>query len=185
MKNIEFATKFPDITFQDKLRESLRLIRTWEGQSNYDVRCAATRFMNSLARLYLDYFQHHIEEAQNIGTEFAEDITWSMPLISELYITKNYFLFSSSDAWDGSWHNVCWVATTIEVFHLMFSHFAGRLDDEIFWEYMDDYRDNRFMIKNEQIPPKMPFSHSWWFREYDLKVKAELLDQKLDEESND
>lgn len=185
MKSIEFDAKFPDISFQDKLRESLRLIKTWEGQSDWDVFCAADLFMDSIARLYLDYFQHHLEEAQSIGAEFAEDIKWAMPWINELYITKNHTRFRTSDAWDGLWHEVCWVASTIEVFHLMFAHFAGRLDDTFFWEYIDRYRDERFMIEEEEIPPKMPFSHSWWFREYDLEGKAEFLGKKISEESND
>jgi len=168
-------SNLPDLSPNERLRMALFSIKTWEGLSESDVLGPIDFFMDTLGHLYLDYFQYHIEEAQSIGKDFNNEIKQCLPLINQYYILQNYRRFRSCEAWDGLWHEVCWSATVIEVFHEMFGFLGFKLNDWMLWEYVNDHPNAD--IEKDKTFLNMPFKHSWWYKKYDLKGEAELLDK--------
>lgn len=91
--------------------------------------------------------------------------------------SKVSFYLARSQAWDGLWDEVCWMASAITAFYEMFGYLGVQFYDENFWEYINLHPSA--YLNKEDIPKNMPFSHSWWYKDfYDFRDQAELIDKK-------
>lgn len=168
MEKIDYSPNLPDMTFQDKLRIQLKSIKNWESLSNFEKEHATAIFMKTIGCLFLEYFQYNLQEAKAIATEFSKEIAWAVRLINLFYIYRLDSRISSSDIWEDMLEPACRAMTNIEAFQAMFGDFAGELDADAIWEFLEERKDN-YSLPPEVIPKNVPKSHWWWFADYNPK----------------
>jgi hypothetical protein len=155
----------PEISYPNKLRVALQSIRGWKQLSGIDKEYEPEIFMDEIGKLFLDYFQFHVQEATSIGKEFEEELTWAVRFIDVHYVYLTQFSLSSASSWKDVWPTACLTATNIEAFGMMFGEIVGELDAGRIWEYIEDRREIE-SLEPHQRPKNVPKYHWWWFTEY-------------------
>lgn len=123
--------------------------------------------MNEMGHLFLDYFQHHLEEAKIIGARFASDLAWAVRAINLFYVYKLWSRLVQSDDWADLWETACWGRTNIEAFNAMFNDFAPELDAGGIVEYMEERKGSERLARN-LIPKNVPQTQWWWFADFEI-----------------
>lgn len=165
---MNIPVNLPEISYSENLRILLQSIRGWERLSDFDKEYETEMFMEAIGKLFLDYFQFHIQEAKVIGEEFEKDLRSALRLINLHYVYYMEHRFSSASSWDDVWLTACVTATNIEAFAMMFGEVVGELDASDIWEYIEERKD-MMGVEPHQRPKNVPKHHWWWFNEYKPK----------------
>jgi hypothetical protein len=130
-------------------------------------------FMNAIGNLYMDYFQHHIDEAKAClaevqacgGSRYQENYGKDLEHINLYYIWEIVRRLENTDwAWDDPWELACRLRTNVEAFDMMFSEVSKQKlrTDEIV-EFVGARRGGPCICLPSEIPKNAPASHWWWF----------------------
>jgi hypothetical protein len=151
--------------YKDSLIELITSIKEWEKWTEKEQRVPVIDFMDALGRLFLDYFQHHLDEANACAVQYQSLLNYSVDPITS-YIINLWHRLRSADDYDDPWEEACWGRTNIEAFNTMFKQVLDfPLNPQGIDDYMNDTKGKNFLPWKD-IPKNAPASHWWWFEEY-------------------
>lgn len=150
--------------FQAQLLEQIQSINRWNDLPEIKRKVAVEDFMEAIGRLYLDYYQFHLDEARNCSIKKKSTIESSFGFIIT-YISNLEHTLRTADAMEDPWETACRGRTNIEAFISMFDAPTDVIDSDGIESYMQDRKGNA-QLRNSLIPKNVPSSHWWWFAKY-------------------
>ncbi len=167
MTELPDPTNLPGHSPREQLCLILKKIKNWEELSESQQDVALTFFMICVGHLYMDYFQHHLDEAKECAKEHEETLKGLMEPLDKWYILPCLDqLDRMSEDSDLVWAEACELCTNLEAFKDMFSETSGFFSAqqmEYIRDYMNGYKVNSMFLSDEEIPKNAPESHWWWF----------------------
>ena len=150
-----------DPEYHRKLISLIELAKEWgKTIGGYKLELDAADFMDALGKLYLDYFQFHIDEAVICAIDYKDMIPSLVPVINEYYIIPKCRSLKVHEYADPDWAEACYIRTNIEAFKDLFKEYARLIDDAYFVECMEEIR--HFYSKPKNLPKHIPETHWWW-----------------------
>lgn len=146
------------------LIEQIESIRSWDEIPEDYRNAAVKKFMGAIGRLYLDYYQFHLDESKDIAHKYKSILDNSTDSVFN-YISKLEYILRSADEMDDPWEKACIGRTNIEAFNAMFGDSIEILDSGRIEKYMQERKGTAF-LSNNLIPKNVPSSHWWWFEDY-------------------
>ena len=120
--------------------------------------------MVAIGRLYLEHYQYHLTDAQNIGKECKKEINELVPFIERGHCSFVERRLEDGDSYEGagnSWPGLCRGRSEIEAFNQMF---ANILDEKLYVEDMDDlFKQVKSYFYSPELPKNIPETHWWWY----------------------
>lgn len=144
-------------------RELLKAFNPLKDIERYDVilkRRVIQNFMDSLGRLFFDYFQFHKEKAL-VDVSLLQVVKKH---IQEIYIFDLRYLIYLIE-YPGEWDKVCLQRSRLEAFNEMFGSAVGLLNLDEVEEEMQGVKHN-FSVNKNLVPNNVPSSHWWWFHSF-------------------
>lgn len=171
MTDLPDLNKLPDHSPRQKLLTLFEFMKNREQLTEFGQESAIQFFMTWIGYLYLDYFQFHLNEANEIGEKYEPLL---LSLIQPIYaITVMGFarrIDSAEGYADELWEEACWEKTNIEAFHEMFGSIVGKIEG---WgmEELDEYIGNKSYqhLERNKIPKNAPTHHWWWYARFGRK----------------
>lgn len=150
--------------YEALLIKQIESIRQWNDLFEDKQEWAVESFMDAIGRLFLDYYQFHLEESQACALKYQTLLENSVDSIITYIINLEHRL-RSADAMDDPWETACWGRTNIEAVISMFGEPMKYLDSGGIEEYMQE-RKGKTCLERRLIPKNVPSSHWWWFEKY-------------------
>lgn len=147
--------------FKNKLSACFNTLKTIPQLSKDDADELIYGFMSSIGKLYLVYFQDHLDDAHALARDHQETLEKAIPLFRSYGIKLENFLMGIFEGFD-EWEVVCYKRTNIEAFNAMFGEVTRPIDIEDIEDCMQQ-RKNNDSITPCAAPPHVPKSHWWWF----------------------
>lgn len=119
-------------------------------------------FMSSMGKLFLLYYQFHLNEAHTLAREDKAILEQAFPFISNYGIKLENFLMGTFEDFD-EWDRVCIQRTNIEAVNAMFGEMIGSIDVEDIEDCMQQRKSDASISSSNQVPPNTPKSHWWWW----------------------
>ncbi|MCE2982706.1 MAG: hypothetical protein LW832_03970 [Parachlamydia sp.] len=88
--------------YQKSLIELIQSIKGWEKLNEIDQEVPVINFMDALGRLFLDYFQFHLDEANACAVQYQSLLKYSVRPISS-YITNLWGRLRGADEYEEPW----------------------------------------------------------------------------------
>ena len=149
--------------YRKALTERLESIKKWKETPDTEQMSNIIPFINAIGRLFLEYYQDHLDEAKECAKSYQALLQDNYALIDRYYVQKVAYRIESTDfAWDDPWSKACLYWTNIEAFNAMFEGITNPLRTDELEEYMENWRGNA-CIDADKIPKRLPESHWWWF----------------------
>lgn len=117
-------------------------------------------FMDGIGKLFLEYFQSHLDEAKEWSRPYHEVLRKSVDRFDIYYVMEQMRNIEGHSWKDPDWDLACQVRTNIEAFNTMLGSTVGKIDDEELVDYMDQYIDGFFFCS--EPPNNVPLTHWWW-----------------------
>lgn len=155
----------PDISPRQKLITLLEFMKMSFSLDEEGRDTAVNIFMKWLCRLYLDYFQYHLDEAKEIGERYEDVLLSLIDPIYEVHVEEFIdMVYWAREYADDLWESGCLVKTKLEAFYEMFSSITGRITGEGV-EELDEYLEVKSYqsLDLDKIPKNIPKHHWWWF----------------------
>lgn len=166
---MELLPKESSAEYNQKLKSLLATANLWGKEiTGYALQVAVQDFMDKIGRLYLNYFQFHIEEANISAMDYQELLPKFVKVINLEYVYEKEHRLAMADNFDELWETACWARTNIEAFQAMCGNFAGHLDAVDLVAYMQDKKGIVRADRNV-IPTHVPSTHWWWFADFEYK----------------
>ena len=114
--------------YEKALILQLDSIKRWHDLPEIDQLKYSTTFMDKIGQLFLEYYQHHLEEAKGCGQIYKDSLEAAALIIADSYILDAANEIISADtAWDDPWELACQTRTNIEAFNGMFGGIVNPL----------------------------------------------------------
>lgn len=159
MPTYSTSTTFSNNSHFYSLSEEIQKIKDLPQMGIEEKKNVIWPFMNKIGDLFLEYFQHHIEEAKHCGEQHKEILLISSEKIENLYISHLDMRLDMIE--EGEWIRFCQWRTNVEAFNQMFSGIT-QLETEDIDEKMKKAGNSEGISKN-LVPHNIPESHWWWF----------------------
>lgn len=157
--------KQPNKRYQTQLLQHFESTSTWNSLREFDKKKAIQDFMDSLGTLFLDHYQNHLDEIQNIGDSIQNKLITQHENIVLFYVYNMIQQLNSAGEFHNPWESACRGRTNIEAFNTMFANLVDPLPTEALDEYMEDRR-GVVQVRKDRIPKNAPAAHWWWFVTY-------------------
>jgi hypothetical protein len=92
---------------QDRLSVELEAVKRWKRLSEMEKSRAIRHFMHEIGRLYLDYFQSHLQEAKAFGNTQQALLKSELKTIYNLYVLELWSKLDGEDELADLWETYC------------------------------------------------------------------------------
>ena len=171
---MELIPKDENPEYVDQLKRLLDSTEEWGEQiKGIDLEHAQNDFMETLSALYMEYFQHHEDEAKVLSLDYASSLSSIFRYMDQRYVPRMWYKLQNTDPEISSWIVACKIKTAIEAYNSLFGHSTGNLHAAEIQNFLEQ-RKEAADISWHEIPPNAPKSHWWWFAK---KKENEMVDE--------